>query len=206
MTPLGSMRRMALAIALAIAAAPAGAQTPTMVLSPGVELAFDFSGSPDGGVPGGNFNNLAVRLDVERATQSLAVRSGEMRREVTATYDYADCSAGQEPLLERSAAMLARGTPAFVDYIDVETVPFVQKDFSWSGGVCFGYRTSAGWQWRLASTPLVYDASANVARARIWVKASDVDAIKLVFDYTVPRQPVRSVKVITQPIEISIVK
>lgn len=206
MTPLELLRGVLLGIAMATAAWPACAQTPTMVLSPGVELAFDFSGSPDGGVPGGNFNNLAFRLDVDQAQQALSVRSGEMRRDVTATYDYADCSANQEPLLERSAAMLARGTPAFVDYVDIEMLPFPQKDFSWSGGVCYGFRTSAGWRWRLASIPLVYDADAKVMRARIWVKEPDVDALKLVFDYSVPRQPVRSVRVITQPTQISIVK
>jgi hypothetical protein len=204
---LGNSSRAALAGAiLAAACAAAHAQTRTMVLSPGVELAFDFSGSPDGGAPSGNFNNFAFRLDLDRPKQSLSVRSGEQRRDVVSSYDYADCSRSQEGLLEHTVSSLAPGTPTFVDYVDIEMIPFLQKDLAWSGGVCYGFRTRVGWQWRLASTPLVYDAAANVVRARIWVKQPDVDALKLVFDYSVPRQSVRSVRVTTQPPQISIVK
>jgi hypothetical protein len=38
------------------------------------------------------------------------------------------------------------------------------------------------------------------------LKQPDVDAIKLVFDYSVPTQSVRSVRVTTQPDALNIVK
>jgi len=53
---------------------------------------------------------------------------------------------------------------------------------------------------------LTYDAKAHQERGRIWMKQPDVDALKLVFDYSVPTQSVRSVKVTTQPVEVNIVK
>jgi len=85
-------------------------------------------------------------------------------------------------------------------------IPTKQKDLIWSGGVCYGFRTSSGWHWNLTSTPLTYDAKAHQERGRIWMKQPDVDALKLVFDYSVPTQSVRSVKVTTQPVEVNIVK
>jgi hypothetical protein len=125
---------------------------------------------------------------------------------VTATYDYADCSQNQGLLLERTVGSLAPGTATFVDYVDIEIIPTKQKDLIWSGGVCYGFRTATGWHWDLTSTPLVYDAKAKLVRGRIWMKQPDVDAVKLVFDYSVPLQAVRSVKVTTQPVQLDIVK
>ncbi len=208
MTQLKS-RHGALAAALMIAAgvcAQASAAPPTMVLSPGIKLAFDFSTSPNGGVPGGTFDNFAFVLDLNRPDQKLTVKSGQQRKDVVATYDYADCSKNQESLLEQTASGLAPGTATFVDYVDIEMIPTKQKDLIWSGGVCYGFRTTTGWHWNLTSTPLTYDATAKLLRGRIWVKQPDVDALKLVFDYSVPTQSVRSVKVTTQPVEINIVK
>jgi len=184
----------------------AGAAPPTMVLSPGKKLAFDFSSSPNGGVPAGTFDNFAFVLDLNRPEQKLLIKPGEQRQDVIATYDYADCSRYQESLLERTVSGLARGTAAFVDYVDIEMIPTKQKGLIWSGGVCYGFRTSTGWHWNLTSTPLTYDAKANLVRGRIWVKQPDVDALKLVFDYSVPTQSVRSVTVTTQPVELNIVK
>jgi hypothetical protein len=198
-----------LAAAAVIAAgvvAQAVAAPPTMVLSPGKKLAFDFSPSRDGGVPAGTFNNFAFALDLNRPEQQFDVKPGQDRGDVIASFDYADCSRYQEPLLERTVGHLAPGTAAFVDYVDVEMIPTQQEGLIWSGGVCYGFRTNAGWQWRLTSTPLTYDATAKLLRGRIWVKQPDVDALKLVFDYSVPTQSVRSVKVTTQPVQINTVK
>jgi hypothetical protein len=208
MTRLAS-RRVALPAALMIAGglcARVGAAPPTMELSPGKKLAFDFSNSPNGGVPAGTFNNFALVLDLNRSEQKLTVKSGQQRKDVTATFDYADCSKGQESLLEQTVSGLAPGTAAFVDYVDIEIIPTKQKDLVWSGGVCYGFRTTTGWHWNLASTPLTYDATAKLVRGRIWVKQPDVDALKLVFDYSVPTQSVRSVTVTTQPGQLNIVK
>ncbi len=179
---------------------------PTMVLSPGKELVFDFSSSPNGGVPAGNFENFAIVLDLNRPEQKLTVKYGQQRRNVMATYDYADCSRDQESLLERTVSDLAPGTATFVDYVDIEMIPLKQEGLIWSGGVCYGSRTTTGWHWNLASTPLTYDATARLLRARIWLKQPNVDALKLVFDYSVPTQSVRSVKVTTQPVRLQIVK
>jgi hypothetical protein len=186
--------------------AQAGAEPPTMVLSPGKKLAFDFSNSPNGGVPAGTFDNFAFVLDPNRPEQKLTVKSGQQRRDVMATFDYADCNTNQESLLERTVSDLAPGTAAFVDYVDIEMIPTKQKNLIWSGGVCYGFRTTTGWHWNLTSIPLTYDAKAHLVRGRIWVKQPDVDALKLVFDYSVPTQSVRSVKVTTQPVQVNIVK
>jgi hypothetical protein len=177
-----------------------------MVLSPGKTLAFDFSNSPNGGVRAGTFDNFAFVLDLSRTGQKLTVKSGEQRKDVMATYDYADCSKNQESLLERTIGGLGPGTAAFVDYVDIEMIPIKQQDLIWSGGVCYGFRTTSGWHWNLTSTPLTYDATAKLVRGRIWVKQPDVDALKLVFDYAVPTHAVRAVRVTTQPVQLNTVK
>jgi len=125
-------------LATLIIAAGLGVQAadapPTMVLSPGKKLAFDFSDSPNGGVPAGTFDNFAFVLDLNRPEKKLTIRSGQQRKDVTATFDYADCSKNQESLLERAASSLAPGTAAFVDYVDIEMIPIKQKGLIWSGG------------------------------------------------------------------------
>jgi hypothetical protein len=201
-----TVRSLAAFLIAAGVLAETGAAAPVMVLSPGKPLAFDFSHSPNGGVPAGAFNNFGFVLDLNRPAQKLAVRSGQPERDVSASFDYADCSPNQEALLERSVRGLGRGTAAFVDYVDIEMLPTAQKNLTWSGGVCYGFRTATGWQWRLTSTPLTYDGAAKLVRGRIWLKQPDVDAIKLVFDYSVPTQSVRSVRVTTQPEPLNIVK
>jgi len=208
MTRLKS-RHSAVSAALIVAAglaAPAGAQSPKMVLSPGKALEFDFSGSPNGGVPAGTFANFAFALDLNHSEQKFTVKSGQPSKDVIATYDYADCSAHQETLLERTVSGLGPGTPTFVDYVDIELIPTKQKDLRWSGGVCYGFRTDGAWRWNLTPTPLTYDAATQLVIGRLWVKQPNVDALKLVFDYAVPSQMVRAVRVTTQQIEPDIVK
>jgi len=208
MTKLNS-RYVGLPAALMIAAglsAQGGTAPPTMVLSPGKKLVFDFSNSPNGGVPAGTFDNFAFVLDLNRPQQKLTVKPGQQRKDVIATFDYADCSKNQESLLERTVNGLAAGTATFVDYVDIEIIPTNQKGLIWNGGACYGFRTTTGWHWNLTSTPLTYDPAAKLVRGRIWVKQPDVDALKLVFDYSVPTQSVRSVKVTTQPAQLDIVK
>jgi hypothetical protein len=178
---------------------PAGPAGTRMVLSPGKTLTFDFSSFLKGGVHAGTFQNFAFSVDLNRAEQKVSIKFGQHRKDVVATYDYADCSRNQEALLERTVTDLAPGTAAFVDHVDIEMVPTKQKDLAWRGGVCYGYRTTTGWHWNLTSTPLTYDAAAKLVRGQLWVKQPDVDALKLVFDHSVPTQSVRLVKVTTQP-------
>ena len=64
-------------ISAGVFAETSGAAPPVMVLSPGKPLAFDFSRSPNGGVPAGAFNNFGFVLDLNRPAQKLAVRSGQ---------------------------------------------------------------------------------------------------------------------------------
>jgi hypothetical protein len=42
-----------------------------------VELVFDFSGSPNGGVPAGTFDNFAIVLELNRPEQKLTLKSGQ---------------------------------------------------------------------------------------------------------------------------------
>jgi hypothetical protein len=174
-------------------------QARVMKQTPGKTFVFDFSGSPRGGVYAGNFNNFAFSLNLREPVRKLSVRSGEPGTDVIATYDYAACSRGQETLLERQIGSLSRGDATFVDYIDIEMLPLHQKDLKWEGGVCYGFRSDGGtWHWRLTSTPLTYDQTSDRVRARVWVKEPGVDAVKLVFDASVPPQYVRTVTVTTQ--------
>src|SRR5258706_412904 len=122
-----------------IAAAEAGAEPKVMKLTPVDRYVFDFSGSEDGGVPGGNFENFAFALDLRDSVRKIAVRRGEQRKDVIASYDFADCTKGQESLLQRPLTELAAGKATWVDYIDIEMIPISQKDLRWTGGVCFGY-------------------------------------------------------------------
>jgi len=161
---------------------------------------LDFSGSQDHGVPGGTFQNFAFNLDLNEPMRKISVRRDEKRKDLVATYDYADCTRGQESLLEKPMSGLAPGNSAWVDYVDIEMIPPTQRDLKWTGGVCYGYRKSGGgWHWNLSSTPLTYDSATGRVRARIWVKEANIDALKLVFDYSVPRQSVRTVTITTLP-------
>lgn len=169
-----------------------------MTRTPGQAFVLDFSGSPNGGVSAGNFNNFGFILDPRAPARRIVLRPGEPRQDVIASYDYADCTRGQEALLERAVRELPRSEPAWVDRVDIEMIPFRQKQLKWEGGVCYGYRTRGAWHWRLATTPLVYDAATDRVRARVWIKEANIDALKLVFDYSVPRQLVRTVTVTTQ--------
>jgi hypothetical protein len=186
----------------ALARADAFQQPRQMQLTPGKPFVLDFSGSPDGGVSAGSFNNFAFNLSLREPARRIAVRRDELRKDTIATYDYAGCTMGQEGLLERPVRELAAGDAAWVDYVDLEMIPLPQKNLKWEGGVCYGYRRAgAGWQWRLTATPLTYDAATDRVRARIWIKEANVDALKLVFDHSVPRQFVRTVTVTIQPVE-----
>jgi len=157
---------------------------------------LDLSGSQDRGVPAGSFNNLAFSLDTRQAVRKVSVKRGEQRNDFIQSYDYADCTKGQEVLLQKPLSGLAPGTPTWLDYVDVEMLPLAQKGVTWKGGVCYGYRKSGGaWHWNLTSTPLTYDSIKGRFRARIWVKEPDVDALKLVFDYAIPPQFVSNVTI-----------
>jgi hypothetical protein len=164
-------------------------------------IVLDFSSSPDGGVSAGAFNNFGFTLTLREATRKIAVeRDRQQHKDVIATYDYADCTKGQESLLERPVRELPRGDAAFVDYVDLDLRPFPQKDFVSDGGVCYGFRNQDGaWHWRLTMTPLTHEAAGNRVLARVWIKEANVDALKFVFSKDLPRHFVRSVTVATLP-------
>ena len=181
------------------AAAQTDAKPKVMRLTPVDRYELDFSGSQGGGIPGGHFNNFAFTLDQGESMRKISVARNEQRKDVIASFDYADCTKGQESLLERQLRDLAPGQAMWVDYVDVEMSSEAQKDLTWAGGVCYGYRNPSGaWHWRLATTPLRYDAATGRVRARIWVKEGNIDALKLVFDYSVPLQPVAKVTLSTR--------
>jgi hypothetical protein len=184
---------------------PSTAQDPSsnervMKLTPVEKYVLDFSPSEGGGVPGGNFDNFAFNIDPRQPVRKISMRAGDRRPDVIATYDYADCTKGQESLLEQPVRELAAGSAAWVDYVEIEMIPLAQRELKWAGGVCYGYRNPDGkWHWHLATTPLTYDPATDRVRARLWVKQANIDALKLVFDYSVPRQSVSSVTVATRP-------
>ena len=183
---------------------PAGAAAPEFKASLGKKIAFDFGPSPGGGVPVGNFNNFGFTLNPAEAQQTFTVKPNEPQKAVIATYDFAGCAVGQEATLEKPVRELARSAAAWVDYVDIEMAP-QKSNLKWSGGVCFGYRRAGGgWRWNLTSVPLVQHD--DRVTGRIWVKEANVDALKLVFDHTVPQHAVRRVVVTTQPIEVKPVK
>lgn len=163
---------------------------------------LNFSGSPHGGVAAGTFNNFAFPLDLRETEKNVSVATGDQRLpDLVATYDYADCSPGQEFILERPLRDIRPGDAAWVDYVDVEMIPHVQQGLTWSGGVCYGYREPGGmWHWNLNSTPLTYDKATDRVRARISVQRGPIDALKLVFDYSVPQQSVSAVTYTTRAI------
>ena len=162
---------------------------------------LDLSKSENGGIAGGTFWNLAFVLNLSQSTSEMAVRYGDQRLpRLVATFDYADCTKGQEGLLEEPLRKLARGDFAWVDSIEVEMLPLQQEYVRWSGGVCYGYRDLDGqWRWELTTTLLAYDAATDRVRARISVQKGPLDALKLVFDYTVPRQSVSRVTFTARP-------
>lgn len=204
-----------LLIATLCVVAPSFAQvrTPANVQPPNAPVArpmvssylLDLSESQDGGVRIGKFQNFAFPLKLGQPATRLRVARGDQHlSSLVATFDYADCTAGQEPLLERPLAELGKGDAAWVDAIDLEIVPLPQRDVEWSGGVCYGYRTPQGrWYWQLATTPLTYDASTDRVRARIAVERGPIDALKLVFQHGVPPLHVSRVTVTTRPIATS---
>lgn len=163
---------------------------------------LDLSESENQGVAAGNFLNFAFTLNLHQPTTKISVPFGDQRlSNLVATFDYADCTKGQELLLEAPLGDLAAGDPGWVDSVEVELIPLPQKDIDWSGGVCYGYREPGGkWRWTLTSVPLTYDAATDRVRARIRVQRGPIDAFKLVFDHTVPRQSVSRVSITTRPI------
>lgn len=167
----------------------------------GEKRLLDFSESPNKGVFVGRFNNFAFRIDPQTAVKRISVPVGNQRLpDLIATFDYADCTKGQESLLERSVRDLAAGQPAWVDQMEVVALPPTQREIKWSGGVCYGFREGGKWYWNLTSTPLTYDSSSDRYVARIPVRRGPIDAIKLVFDYSVPPMYVSSVTYTTRQI------
>ena len=159
---------------------------------------IDFSASEGRGAPGGGFENFAFNLDNGRPMRRIVATPRMATKGFVTSYDFASCSPGQETLLEKPLADLGPGTAAWVDYVDIEMLPLARHDDNWEGGVCYGYRKPSGqWYWYLGPTALVYDSESERFRARLWVKEADIDAIKLVFDASVPRRPVSKVIVTT---------
>lgn len=161
---------------------------------------IDFSDSQDKGVPSGNFENFAFTIDLKSPTRKLSAKRGETLPDLVATYDYADCSKGQEATLERPLAALKTGDVAWIDYVDIELLPHPQRGLRWTGGVCYGTRGPSGkWRWNLVSTPLAYDAATDRVRARLWIQDGPINAMKLVFDNAVPRQYAQKVILVARP-------
>ena len=165
------------------------------------KFVLDLSGSPNQGVTVGGFKNLAFRLDGQKPARKLAIALGEQKTpEVVATFDYADCSKGQEALLAEPLRHLAPGDAAWVESVDVVLAPLDRRGPKWTGGVCYGFREPGGrWQWNLQTTALTVDPVTNRATARVLIRRGPIDAIKLVFDYKVPPHAVSSVTVTTRP-------
>jgi hypothetical protein len=185
-------------VAQAAQTAPAGARQ--IVAMKSLYVPADSSGLPDKGVPSGNFNNFAFTIDLMSPIRKLSAKRGETLPDLIATFDYADCTKGQEATLERPLAALKTGDSAWVDYVDIELLPHPQRDLRWTGGVCYGMRGPSGkWRWNLVSTPLAYDATTGRVRARLWIKDGPISAVKLVFDNSVPRQYAQKVTLVAQP-------
>ncbi len=163
---------------------------------------LDFSSSPNGGVLVGRFHNFAFRLDLQKSAKAISVSGVEQRLpDLVATFDYAGCNNGQKSALERPLRDLAAGEAAWVDEVEVVMVPLTQRELKWSGGVCYGFREPGGkWGWNLRSTPLIYDTANKRFVGRIAVRRGPIDALKLVFDYTVPPQFVSHVTFTTRAI------
>ena len=178
--------------------APAQEVVPTAPIR--TAYVIEFSGAPGRGVLAGNFENFAFTIDLKSPRRMLSVKADDKAPDVVATFDYADCSRGQEPTLERPLAALRVAEAAWIDYLDVELLPHPQRELKWSGGVCYGARGPNGqWRWNLVSTPLAYDAATDRVRARLWIKDGPITAIKLVFDNTVPRQHAQKVTLVAEP-------
>lgn len=168
----------------------------------GERYVLEFSDPPSRGVWVGKFRNLAFRIDLEKTVKKIQVPNGDQRLpDLIATFDYADCTKGQESLLERPLRGLEPGVAAWVDEVEVVLVPSEQRELRWTGGVCYGFREAGGkWHWNLASTPLTLDSGTNRVLARIGVRHGPIDAVKLVFDYAVPPMFVSSVSFTTRAI------
>src|SRR6266436_5400595 len=63
----------------------------------------------------GNFDNVAFALNLQQQSRKVSSLSGTPKTELVATYDYADCSKGQERLLEQPLKELKRGDSTWVD-------------------------------------------------------------------------------------------
>lgn len=168
----------------------------------GEKYVLDFSDPPNRGVWVGKFRNFAFRIDLQKTVKRISVPVGDQRLpDLIATFDYADCTKGQESLLERPLRGFAPGDAAWVDEVHVVMVPSEQRELRWTGGVCYGFREPGGkWYWNPVSSPLTYDAGTNRFLARIEVRRGPIDAVKLVFDYAVPPMFVSSVSFTTRAI------
>ena len=163
---------------------------------------LDFAKPPNRGVWVGKFNNFAFRIDLQKAVKQIAVPVGNQRLpDLISTFDYAACARGQESLLETPVRALAAGDGAWVDEVEVVMRPSKQRDLKWTGGVCYGVREPGGkWYWNIASSPFTYDSATDRFLARIPVRRGPIDALKLVFDYSMPPHFVTSVRYTTRAI------
>ena len=163
-------------------------------------VVLDFSHADQGGVGIGNFNNVAFPIRFTRPLEKERIPFGSVdRADLVATFDYATCSPGQEPLLEKPLANLGRGDAAWVDAVEIETLPHVQPDLPWQGGVCYGVRALDGtWSWYLATVPLEREGDGRV-HARLPIDRGPIDAIKLVFDARMPIHYAHSVTLFARP-------
>ena len=80
----------------------------------GERYVLEFSDPPSRGVWVGKFRNLAFRIDLEKTVKKIQVPNGDQRLpDLIATFDYADCTKGQESLLERPLRGLEPGAAAW---------------------------------------------------------------------------------------------
>src|SRR5713226_3484342 len=72
----------------------------------GGEYVLDFSSSPNRGVSAGKFNNFAFKLDLQQPVKKRSVPAGNHRMpDVVATFDYSDCTKGQERSEEHTSEL-----------------------------------------------------------------------------------------------------
>jgi hypothetical protein len=138
---------------------------------------------------GGNGFNFAFPIRLEQSTWVFPREFGSGPFPIAAGEDRGGCSRGSEELLEADLdALMPRGQPAWVDFVEIEFVPSEPQLYELGkDGVCFGYRdadTAGKWHWRLeqvALTAAMQNAVTKHFIVRVPVTQGPVDALKLIF-------------------------